>query len=83
MSNAKQASFPGLFLTAASCCNIPVFLSMGRDGDALRKKKEPAIIAGSFRFWWRRGESNPRPRTCEARALPAELRPQTPIGQRA
>src|SRR4029450_879149 len=29
--------------------------------------------------WWRRGESNPRPRRCERRALPTELRPRFPV----
>src|SRR5262245_65855862 len=31
------------------------------------------------REWWRRGESNPRPRRCERRALPTELRPRFPV----
>ena len=34
-------------------------------------------------FWWRRGESNPRPLTCEASALPAELRPQSALAGNA
>ena len=27
----------------------------------------------SLRFWWTRGDSNPRPPRCERGALPAEL----------
>ena len=30
---------------------------------------------GELRLWWSRGESNPRPRHCERRALPTELAP--------
>ena len=36
----------------------------------------PAKRDGNKRFrWWRWGDSNPRPLTCEASALPAELHP--------
>jgi hypothetical protein len=33
------------------------------------------------RRWWRRSGSNRRPPACKAGALPAELRPQKPVGQ--
>ena len=35
-----------------------------------------ASAAMACRLWWRRWGSNPRPRRCERRALPAELRPR-------
>lgn len=31
--------------------------------------------SNSVLIWWRRGDSNSRPRECDSRALPTELRP--------
>lgn len=36
----------------------------------------PVISENQRRFWWRYGDSNPGPVTCEATALPSELYPQ-------
>ena len=44
-----------------------------------RKNKKITIRKKCFEtLWWSRGESNPRPRHCERRALPTELRPPVP-----
>ena len=40
-----------------------------------RKSIDFYEISSFYHSWWRWGGSNPWPRTCEARALPAELHP--------
>src|SRR5438874_13443829 len=54
-------------MTATTC-------SAARDEDAGDRRKGRRYAAG-LEDWWRRRGSNPRPRHCERRALPAELRP--------
>ena len=61
-----------------------VMLTLVRSGSATlppvsRTSEKPvASEATGFWTWWRCGDSNSRPLTCEASALPTELHPQGP-----
>jgi hypothetical protein len=55
------------------CCSGWLLASCLRERRAARRAKLPNT-------WWRQTGSNRRPHACKARALPAELCPQTMVG---
>jgi Phage integrase family len=73
---AKRVAQTADRICAALEPNCRTIVVNAADRFGLPRRKNAKIHYRIRRFrWWRWGDSNPRPLTCEASALPAELHP--------